>query len=200
MQCNPHYLRKRTPLLPSSLAMDQPDGGDMSYVDGRIRSYDCVFCKRGFTNAQALGGHMNIHRRHRAQRRDVNVGALPSLDTQLPVDHRADDEFLHPSSTGYSNNHYLYSGASTSSSAASFNEHHRLRSFFPSYNYKASSGNSSMKEKKRHGKDVVESEKMPELIRWGKDLELCFDLKKHTVVEVEDKDEEDNELNLDLTL
>ncbi|CAN1841137.1 Transcriptional regulator TAC1 [Linum perenne] len=29
------------------------------------RSYECSFCKRGFTNAQALGGHMNIHRRDR---------------------------------------------------------------------------------------------------------------------------------------
>lgn len=29
------------------------------------RSYECVFCKRGFTNAQALGGHMNIHRKDR---------------------------------------------------------------------------------------------------------------------------------------
>ncbi|KAK9684919.1 hypothetical protein RND81_10G242500 [Saponaria officinalis] len=31
-----------------------------------IRSYDCVFCRRGFTTAQALGGHMNIHRKDRA--------------------------------------------------------------------------------------------------------------------------------------
>ncbi|CAJ2673802.1 transcriptional regulator TAC1-like [Trifolium pratense] len=29
------------------------------------RSYDCTFCKRGFTNARALGGHMNIHRKER---------------------------------------------------------------------------------------------------------------------------------------
>ncbi|KDP21333.1 hypothetical protein JCGZ_21804 [Jatropha curcas] len=29
------------------------------------RSYECVFCKRGFTTAQALGGHMNIHRKDR---------------------------------------------------------------------------------------------------------------------------------------
>ncbi|MED6210071.1 hypothetical protein PIB30_060582 [Stylosanthes scabra] len=29
-------------------------------------SYDCTFCRRGFTNAQALGGHMNIHRKHKA--------------------------------------------------------------------------------------------------------------------------------------
>ncbi|KAL0390931.1 UNVERIFIED_CONTAM: Transcriptional regulator TAC1 [Sesamum calycinum] len=27
--------------------------------------YECVFCKRGFNTAQALGGHMNIHRRDR---------------------------------------------------------------------------------------------------------------------------------------
>ncbi|XP_043692046.1 transcriptional regulator TAC1-like [Telopea speciosissima] len=33
----------------------------------RVKSYDCNFCKRGFSNAQALGGHMNIHRRERAK-------------------------------------------------------------------------------------------------------------------------------------
>ncbi|KAI3682295.1 hypothetical protein L1987_82183 [Smallanthus sonchifolius] len=31
-------------------------------------SYTCSFCKRGFSNAQALGGHMNVHRRDRAAR------------------------------------------------------------------------------------------------------------------------------------
>ncbi|XP_065859590.1 transcriptional regulator TAC1-like [Euphorbia lathyris] len=34
---------------------------------GTGRSYECVFCKRGFTTAQALGGHMNIHRKDRAK-------------------------------------------------------------------------------------------------------------------------------------
>ncbi|KAM0906600.1 hypothetical protein ACQ4PT_016259 [Festuca glaucescens] len=28
--------------------------------------HECSFCKRGFTNAQALGGHMNIHRKERS--------------------------------------------------------------------------------------------------------------------------------------
>ncbi|KAK1428970.1 hypothetical protein QVD17_17811 [Tagetes erecta] len=32
------------------------------------RCYTCTFCKRGFSNAQALGGHMNVHRRDRAAR------------------------------------------------------------------------------------------------------------------------------------
>lgn len=31
------------------------------------RFYECTFCKRGFTNAQALGGHMNIHRKDKAK-------------------------------------------------------------------------------------------------------------------------------------
>ncbi|XP_022979614.1 transcriptional regulator SUPERMAN-like [Cucurbita maxima] len=30
------------------------------------RSYTCNFCKREFRSAQALGGHMNVHRRDRA--------------------------------------------------------------------------------------------------------------------------------------
>ncbi|KAF8394307.1 hypothetical protein HHK36_020514 [Tetracentron sinense] len=38
---------------------------DHQQVNGR--SYECVFCKRGFTTAQALGGHMNIHRKDRAR-------------------------------------------------------------------------------------------------------------------------------------
>ncbi|KAI3693073.1 hypothetical protein L6452_32901 [Arctium lappa] len=40
---------------------------DHSSKDGLGRSYECTFCKRGFTNAQALGGHMNIHRKDKAK-------------------------------------------------------------------------------------------------------------------------------------
>ncbi|KAJ7950268.1 Transcriptional regulator like [Quillaja saponaria] len=40
---------------------------DHQGVHGQVRSYTCAFCKRGFSNAQALGGHMNIHRRDRAK-------------------------------------------------------------------------------------------------------------------------------------
>ncbi|CAJ2628097.1 transcriptional regulator TAC1-like protein [Trifolium pratense] len=40
-------------------------GGDDN--QGKKCSYECTFCKRGFTNAQALGGHMNIHRKDRSK-------------------------------------------------------------------------------------------------------------------------------------
>lgn len=40
---------------------------------GPGRSYECVFCKRGFTTAQALGGHMNIHRKDRPKPRPSSV-------------------------------------------------------------------------------------------------------------------------------
>ncbi|XP_030533860.1 transcriptional regulator TAC1-like [Rhodamnia argentea] len=42
------------------------------------RSYECTFCKRGFTNAQALGGHMNIHRKDRAKGKQA-PGAAPTM-------------------------------------------------------------------------------------------------------------------------
>lgn len=40
---------------------------------GQARPYICDFCKRGFSNAQALGGHMNIHRKDRAKLRQANI-------------------------------------------------------------------------------------------------------------------------------
>lgn len=48
------------------------DGGDL--VGGFSwppRSYTCTFCKREFRSAQALGGHMNVHRRDRARLRQM---------------------------------------------------------------------------------------------------------------------------------
>ncbi|XP_059302480.1 transcriptional regulator SUPERMAN-like [Lycium ferocissimum] len=38
------------------------------------RSYTCTFCRREFRSAQALGGHMNVHRRDR-----VRLNQTPSL-------------------------------------------------------------------------------------------------------------------------
>lgn len=40
---------------------------------GEVRLYKCTFCERGFSNAQALGGHMNIHRRDRARMKELEI-------------------------------------------------------------------------------------------------------------------------------
>ncbi|PWA44513.1 Zinc finger, C2H2 [Artemisia annua] len=36
------------------------------------RSYTCSFCRREFRSAQALGGHMNVHRRDRARLKQIS--------------------------------------------------------------------------------------------------------------------------------
>ena len=64
---------------------------------GTKRSYDCTFCKRGFTNAQALGGHMNIHRKDRAKAKQVTT---PNSSLQNPNE----EEFMAlPFSSEFSN-------------------------------------------------------------------------------------------------
>ncbi|KAK3148368.1 hypothetical protein QOZ80_3BG0294150 [Eleusine coracana subsp. coracana] len=42
--------------------------------------HECPFCKHGFTTGQALGGHMNVHRRDRAASRRPARDA-PAADT-----------------------------------------------------------------------------------------------------------------------
>lgn len=46
---------------------EQGQGQEQEYYNmgGVDRSYECVFCKGGFNTAQALGGHMNIHRKEK---------------------------------------------------------------------------------------------------------------------------------------
>ncbi|TXG74149.1 hypothetical protein EZV62_002728 [Acer yangbiense] len=46
---------------------DQPTSAENYPDQDPVRTYDCTFCKRGFSNAQALGGHMNIHRKDKAK-------------------------------------------------------------------------------------------------------------------------------------
>ncbi|KAJ3689106.1 hypothetical protein LUZ61_018270 [Rhynchospora tenuis] len=43
--------------------------------------YNCTYCKRGFTTAQALGGHMNIHRKDRAK---MQISTTSSEETKRP--------------------------------------------------------------------------------------------------------------------
>ncbi|CAL0307626.1 unnamed protein product [Lupinus luteus] len=53
------------------------------------RSYSCTFCQREFRSAQALGGHMNVHRRDRAR---LKQNLSPNKDqTLLELDHHKND-------------------------------------------------------------------------------------------------------------
>ncbi|KAG6636173.1 hypothetical protein CIPAW_11G092500 [Carya illinoinensis] len=43
------------------------DTGNATGTTWPPRSYTCTFCRREFRSAQALGGHMNVHRRDRVR-------------------------------------------------------------------------------------------------------------------------------------
>ncbi|KAK6778600.1 hypothetical protein RDI58_025318 [Solanum bulbocastanum] len=65
---------------------------------GHAKFYRCSFCKRGFSNAQALGGHMNIHRRDRARLRefssDQNLLSLDIKNSVYPPPPPGNDDLL----------------------------------------------------------------------------------------------------------
>ncbi|BBG92459.1 telomerase activator1 [Prunus dulcis] len=72
--------RPRSP--ETSLSSDEDQVKDHDQDSGSTtakRSYECTFCKRGFTNAQALGGHMNIHRKDRAKAKQLVSGGFRVL-------------------------------------------------------------------------------------------------------------------------
>ncbi|KAD5316882.1 hypothetical protein R6Q59_032102 [Mikania micrantha] len=56
------------------------------------RSYTCTFCRREFRSAQALGGHMNVHRRDRARLhqahslKNPNLSSSPASSLLIPAD------------------------------------------------------------------------------------------------------------------
>lgn len=49
------------------------------------RSYTCTFCNREFRSAQALGGHMNVHRRDRARLRESPPWETPTSNLDPSV-------------------------------------------------------------------------------------------------------------------
>ncbi|XP_058106582.1 zinc finger protein 10 [Magnolia sinica] len=54
------------------------DTGNVMGTTWPPRSYTCTFCRREFRSAQALGGHMNVHRHDRAKLRQSSLGFDPS--------------------------------------------------------------------------------------------------------------------------
>lgn len=54
------------------ISVENNKGNEEDYINEFCwppRSYTCSFCKREFRSAQALGGHMNVHRKERAKLR-----------------------------------------------------------------------------------------------------------------------------------
>ncbi|XP_040379857.1 transcriptional regulator SUPERMAN-like [Oryza brachyantha] len=76
--------------------------------------YECVFCKRGFTTAQALGGHMNIHRRDRA-----NKPAAPPAPAGITTPASRNVECFLVSQSQSHHRHLAYPPASTSGAGGS---------------------------------------------------------------------------------
>ncbi|KAM7258704.1 hypothetical protein ACFE04_014445 [Oxalis oulophora] len=62
--------KERSPHIPrdkKTSSSSDDNQQDSSQGESQARPYECTFCKRGFSNAQALGGHMNIHRKDKAK-------------------------------------------------------------------------------------------------------------------------------------
>ncbi|XP_039143693.1 transcriptional regulator TAC1-like [Dioscorea cayenensis subsp. rotundata] len=65
----------------TKVSSDEAESAEQVNDDaGTGRSYECMFCKRGFTTAQALGGHMNIHRKDRAKMRQPPTNLAKKTD------------------------------------------------------------------------------------------------------------------------
>lgn len=67
------------------------DTGNILGTTWPPRSYTCNFCRREFRSAQALGGHMNVHRRdrarlHQAQPSSINpITSSPNSTSSLII-------------------------------------------------------------------------------------------------------------------
>ncbi|KAK2995920.1 hypothetical protein RJ640_029802 [Escallonia rubra] len=57
------------------------DTGNIMGTTWPPRSYTCTFCRREFRSAQALGGHMNVHRRDRARLHQAPPGSNAPTNT-----------------------------------------------------------------------------------------------------------------------
>ncbi|CAI9095398.1 OLC1v1031341C1 [Oldenlandia corymbosa var. corymbosa] len=62
----------------------EQDTGSINGTTWPPRSYTCTFCRREFRSAQALGGHMNVHRRDRARLHQSHHPAGMSNSVNFP--------------------------------------------------------------------------------------------------------------------
>ncbi|CAL0328246.1 unnamed protein product [Lupinus luteus] len=78
------------------------------------RSYSCSFCRRDFRSAQALGGHMNVHRRDRAR-----LNQQPSSPKQNEILHH---QVQNPLTSGYLYPSSLFGLANTNNTNPNYSD------------------------------------------------------------------------------
>ncbi|XVF51974.1 hypothetical protein PTKIN_Ptkin04bG0227500 [Pterospermum kingtungense] len=84
---NPNYLMWNPKAQPLEADDDDSwevrafaeDTGNAMGTTWPPRSYTCTFCRREFRSAQALGGHMNVHRRDRARLHQTHRAGAAAL-------------------------------------------------------------------------------------------------------------------------
>ncbi|PSS13997.1 Transcriptional regulator SUPERMAN like [Actinidia chinensis var. chinensis] len=87
------------------------------------RNYPCGFCKKQFKSAQALGGHMNVHRRERAKLRDSTSWESPNLSPNPNPNPNPNPK---PRFLPYLSCHSFLASLSSQSSSASIDEEKML--------------------------------------------------------------------------
>ncbi|KAG7578358.1 Zinc finger C2H2-type [Arabidopsis thaliana x Arabidopsis arenosa] len=157
------------------------------------RSYTCSFCKREFRSAQALGGHMNVHRRDRARLRLQQSSS--SSSTPSPP---------------YPNPNYSYSSMATSPPP-----HHSPLTLFPTLSppssprYRAGLVRSLSPKSKHTPENACETEKSPLLAEVGETKRLsnkdaCKILRNDDIISLELEigliNESEQDLDLELRL
>ncbi|KAK3003083.1 hypothetical protein RJ639_019083 [Escallonia herrerae] len=82
------------PQVPADEVQEPPGQGQAAAA--AARSYECIFCKRGFSNAQALGGHMNIHRKDKVKLKQAATSAASKEITSKFLVDKATPNMLAP--------------------------------------------------------------------------------------------------------
>lgn len=101
------------------------------------RSYSCSFCRREFRSAQALGGHMNVHRKDRAR---LKESSSPQ-NNEIQYHHKPIENPFTTSSLAHNNNNNLYpSPVCGLVYQTNPNSHHDFIASPSSPNYSASKG------------------------------------------------------------
>ncbi|KAH7514402.1 hypothetical protein FEM48_Zijuj11G0085900 [Ziziphus jujuba var. spinosa] len=94
------------------------DTGNIMGTTWPPRSYTCTFCRREFRSAQALGGHMNVHRRDRARLHQVQPNSINPAGSSSSSSSSA-SSFLIPTQEFVANGTTLNACTDSSSSSPS---------------------------------------------------------------------------------